>query len=105
VRYLTLAAEFGSSSPVRDDFAGPVDPGELRLPDVLVSQLGAWNHRYQTIIPMDVEERQTPRNRERIDELDREGLSLCAAIAASLGEVKVQYYSEGHLRRLPPAAS
>lgn len=54
---------------------------------------------------MDSADRAAPPNLEQIDELDREGLSLCAAIAGSLGEAKVQYYSEGRLRRLPPTAS
>ncbi len=104
MRYLTLAADY-MSSPVRDDFAGPVEPSDLGLPDALVSRLRAWNHRYQTVIPMDGAERKALPNRELIDELDREGLSLCAAITASLGDAKIQYYSEGHLRRLPPNAS
>jgi hypothetical protein len=105
VRYLTLAADYGASSPVRDDFDGPIEPSDLGLPDALVARLRAWNDRYQAVIPMDGEERAAPPNVAQIDELDREGLALCAAIAASLGEAKVQYYSEGRLRRLPPTAS
>lgn len=47
VRYLTLAADYRASSPVRDDFDGPIEPSDLGLPDALVAQLRAWNDRYR----------------------------------------------------------
>jgi hypothetical protein len=36
-----------------------------------------------------------------IEKLDAEGLALAALVAEELAPAKVQYYSEGLLRRLP----
>ena len=99
MRYLTIAAEY-SGSCIRDDFKGPVEPEELLLPEPLCSALRAWNDEYKGIIPMDMDQRAAPEAAARIDRLDKVGRELAARVREALGEAKVRYYSEGHLKYL-----
>ena len=95
MRYLTVSADFNSSG-VKDLDTGELDNTDLGLSDNLWSIIQEWNTEYRPIIKMSMEERAAVR--ERIDELDQRGLRVCKLIADELGDVKVDYYSEGLLK-------
>ena len=99
MRYLTIAAEY-SQSCLRDDFAGPVEPESLNLPDDLCRELRQWNHEYRAVIPLEMSERAKSGVSSLIDRLDREGTRLAERVRKAIGDAKVRYYSEGHLRYL-----
>lgn len=99
MRYLTLAADY-TLSPLRDDHSGPVVPEEVGLSWDLGNQLRGWNDRYRAVIPLGVDDRQCQPVAELIDSLDEEGLRLAERIRLELGDVRVRYFSEGHLRFL-----
>jgi hypothetical protein len=100
MKYLTLAADY-TQSPLRDDFVGPVVPEEIGVPWELGDRIRDWNTRYRTIIPLDEAQRSHGSTAELIEALDDEGLSLVNEIADALSDVKVRYFSEGHLRYAP----
>jgi hypothetical protein len=101
MRYLTLSADYGALS-LRDEEAGPLALADVDVPASLTRELEAWNSRYQPIVPMDMEERQSGEVAALIDELDQLGLALAGRLADALGGgAKVKYYSEGRLRHLP----
>lgn len=97
MRYLTLAADY-TQSALRDDYLGTVVPEEIGIADSLAEKIRDWNKRYRSIIPLDQSARSETPVAERIGLLDEEGLRLVAEIEEQLGEVKVRYFSEGHLR-------
>jgi len=99
VRYLTLAAEY-NGPPLRDDFDGSLEPEDIGLPPEVASKIRAWNARYQFLFPLSPVDRSSPTNSERIESLDVEGIALAKEITNVLGDVKVRYYSEGHLRHI-----
>ncbi len=100
MRYLTLAADYGDVA-IRDEQAGGVKLADLLLPDDLVAELVAWNDRYQSVIPTDIEERNVDPVASLIRELDRAGLGLAKRISDAIeGEATVRYYSEGLLREV-----
>jgi hypothetical protein len=102
VKYLVLSADY--LEPSLTDARGP----GFGLDDVvsdpdLRRAIHEWNRTYQDVIPMD--QHQRAQVIDRIDALDREGLTLCERIVAECsarGEtVKVQYFREGLLQTLP----
>jgi hypothetical protein len=99
MKYLTLAADY-SQSPLRDDYAGPLDPTAAGLRADLSVRLNDWNDRYRAIIPLSIEERSLGCIAELITQLDEEGSALSEEIRAAFSEAKVRYYSEGLLRYL-----
>ena len=100
MRYLTLSADCGEAS-LQDEATGPTTGSELGLPSDLVADLTAWNARYQSVIPADIDERRAGPMASLIDELDRTGIELAKRIADSIDdEAKVRYYSEGLLRHV-----
>ena len=100
MRYLTLTAEY-RGLPLRDEALGEVTPEDLDLSSDLAQRIRDWNARYSEVIPLGTEDRRTQRVALLILQLDEEGLGLAQETIAELGEAKVQYYSEGRLRRLP----
>jgi hypothetical protein len=98
--YLTLAADYGEPS-LRDPVT-PVDLDEVGLSEGLLSEIHKWNDDYQWVVPLSATER--AQRSQEIAELDSRGLTLCDRIAVEImrgTEVpKVEYYSEGQLRRL-----
>lgn len=99
MRYLTIAADY-SVSCLKDDFTGPLEPDDLKLPAALAAALSRWNERYKSIIPLDMDQRTKPDTAELIDRLDQEGQELANQVREAVGEAKVRYYSEGHLKYL-----
>lgn len=99
MRYLTLSADY-AQSPLRDDHIGPVVPEDIGLPKSLGDRIREWNLRYRPIIPLDPAARVGRSVSERIEALDEEGQGLVDQIANQLPDVKVRYFSEGHLRYL-----
>lgn len=100
MRYLTLAASYLDSA-VTDDFSGPVAPADLGIDDDLAAAIQGWNDRYRVVIPMEARERAAADGASLIASLDAEGLVLAERIAMALADgSKVQYFSEGLLRRL-----
>ena len=97
--YLTLIPSY-TGSPLRLDDVGEVVPEEVGLSWELGERLRDWNARYKRIIPLGDVARRSQEIAALIVELDEEGLRLAAEIAEP-GVRKVQYYSEGLLRRLP----
>lgn len=100
MRYLVLAAEY-TQSALRDENVGHVVPEEVGLSWELGGRIRDWNERYRRVIPLDPEKRTESETAELIATLDAEGLALTAEIADALGDAKVRYYSEGHLRYVP----
>ncbi|HEX9696347.1 MAG TPA: hypothetical protein VGB64_08535 [Actinomycetota bacterium] len=100
MRYLTLAADY-TQSALRDDHLGAVVPEEVGLAGELGDRIRDWNTRYRGIIPLSPEQRAEAPAVGVIEELDQEGLSLAREIAESQPDLKVRYYSEGHLRYVP----
>jgi len=100
MRYLTLAADY-TQSALRDDYIGTVVPEEVGLPGDLGDRIRDWNARYRAVIPLDESQRAQRLVAELIEALDDEGISLVNDIAEALSEVKVRYFSEGHLRYAP----
>jgi hypothetical protein len=96
MRYLTLMADY-TQSGLRDDHVGAVVPEEVGLSGDLGDRIRAWNERYRAVIPLDEMARTERQAAELIEELDRLGLSLVEEIA-EYPEIKVRYFSEGHLR-------
>jgi hypothetical protein len=100
MRYLTLAADYGEVS-LRDELDGAQRPTELGLSSDLVADITAWNERYQSVIPADVDQRGADPMAALIVELDQAGIELTGRIADALGAgAKVRYYSEGLLREV-----
>lgn len=98
MRYILVWADYMSSG-LRDEFEGEVDAEELGLPPALSHQIKNWVAKYQSITPLDGEERAL--KSAEIDLLDQEGLRISKAIQSALGNaVKVSYFSEGLLRKL-----
>jgi len=97
--YLTVAAEY-SQSCLRNDFNGPMEPESLHLPDDLCQDLRHWNSRYRAVISLGMSERATSEVSALIERLDHEGKLLAERVRENIGDAKVQYYSEGHLRYL-----
>lgn len=86
----------------RDEEIGPIDLADVDVPGDLTRALQEWNSRYQPIVPMEMDERQSAPVAALIDELDQLGLGLARRLAdAIVGDAKVKYYSEGRLRHLP----
>jgi hypothetical protein len=101
MRYLTLAADYGTVS-LRDERLGQLDLADLDVPRDLVEDVVAWNGQYQQIVPMDMEQRSAMPASDLIDELDERGVALAERLADAIGDgSKVRYYSEGRLRTLP----
>lgn len=101
MRYLTLSADYGALA-LRDDEAGPLNLADVDVPGDLRRDLVEWNSRYQPIVPMEMDARQSTEVAALIDELDQLGLALAGRLADALGGgAKVKYYSEGRLRHLP----
>jgi hypothetical protein len=101
MKNLTLSADYLDFG-LQEDGLGSVNVADLAVPASLVDALVAWNGRYQEIILMEVDDRRTSEARSLIDELDREGLVLAQKISEGIPvPVKVNYFSEGLLRRLP----
>ncbi len=100
MRYLTLAADY-TQSALRDDFAGTMVPEEIGLSEGLGDRIRDWNNRYRSVIPLEEAARKSTPTAELIESLDEEGLELIGAIQAELPDVKVRYFSEGHLRYVP----
>jgi hypothetical protein len=101
MKNLTLSADYLDFG-LQEDGLGSVNVADLAVPASLVDALVAWNWRYQEIMLMEVDDRRTSEARSLIDELDREGLVLAQKISEGIPvPVKVNYFSEGLLRRLP----
>lgn len=99
--HLTLSADYLGFS-LRDGAAEVVTPQDLGLSAELVAELDHWNSRYQSIIPMEMAERQEGRPSSLIRELDQAGQELADRIANIVpGKFKVRYYSEGLLKYMP----
>lgn len=99
MRYLTVGADYQGTG-LKDDFTGTIEPTTLSLPSELIHRISKWVADYQSIIPLDEGERLG--RKEEIQDLDKRGLVIARDLKAYLGEaVKVQYYSEGELTRLP----
>ncbi|CAB4363791.1 MAG: hypothetical protein F2772_11390 [Actinobacteria bacterium] len=99
MRYLTLTADY-TESPLRDDFTGSLVPEEVGVPWELGDRLRSWNDRYRAVIPLGPDERNQADVLKLISELDTEGLGLVSEVAAAVGDAKIRYFSEGHLRYL-----
>lgn len=96
MKYITLTASY-TQSCVQDDFNGPIELNDLKLPVKILEQLDEWNNRYKSIIPLSREERSL--RMATINALDKEGLELSEKLRILL-DAKVRYYSEGLLRYL-----
>ena len=99
MRYLTVSADYDSTG-VKDLNEGELDESQLPLDSVLWAKIKKWVSDYQIIIPMDNTERAA--SDELISKLDDQGLEICREILNHLKDVKVEYYSEGRLRKLQP---
>ena len=98
MRYLTLGADY--LEPTLVDLGDEDSHNQIDLlSEPLLKRIRAWGDRYQLIIPMEPGERAGVT--ALIEKLDAEGLALAALVAEELAPAKVQYYSEGLLRRLP----
>ncbi len=98
MRYLTITADYFGTG-VTDEFTGSVDLDTLALPNEIKQRLARWVADYQPVISLDESERSL--RAEEIERLDRLGLGIARDIKSHFGEnAKVQYYSEGKLRRL-----
>ena len=93
-----LSADWGIPSVIENDDQAWSSVREEIHPE-LVAAIVAWNEDYQPIVPLDSNDRLA--RRPRIEEQDRVGLWLAGRLEASLGVCKVEYHSEGELRRLP----
>lgn len=103
--YFRLSADFGAVGLLDADSC-PVDLRALGLSDELLKALASWNDRYQPIIPLEISDRMRRENRAIIADLDREGLLLAAQLADKIGtDCRVEYFSEGQLRRVPPGGT
>ena len=97
MRYLTIGADY-TQSCVRDEFAGPVEPELIGASTALCAEIRSWNEEYRRVIPLDEGERRDPEIEALISRLDQRGLRIARAIQESTSDVKVRYFSEGHLR-------
>ncbi|WP_022927474.1 hypothetical protein [Patulibacter americanus] len=94
MKYLTLFADFYEVSIVELG-EGPVDMGELGLPDDLQRDILRWQDEYEPLLPRSLKA-PSGTNLERILALDDAGLHLADRIADAVGDgSKVQYYSSG----------
>ena len=99
--YLTLMADY-TTSALRDDFTGLVDPEEIGLGRDLAEAIRGWNERYRAVIPLGERERAAADVVSLIASLDEEGLTLVERVVAAFEDgSKVRYFSEGLLRHLP----
>jgi len=100
MRYLTVNADYQGTG-INDDFEGPIAPSSIDLPQQLIDRIADWVRDYQPIIQLGTDER---RNRvKEIEELDKTGIALARDLKAHFGaSAKVQYYSEGKLKRMLP---
>jgi hypothetical protein len=100
MRYLTLAADYGEVA-IRDEQHGRIALADLRLPEALITEIVAWNDRYQRVIPADLGERKAEPMASLISELDDAGRQLTERIAEAVGGgVRIKYFSEGLLREV-----
>jgi hypothetical protein len=98
MRYLTITADYLGTG-VKDDYAGPVDPQTLNLPQEIIQRISRWVAAYQPLILLNDNDRSF--RKEEIERLDQDGLALARDIKNHFGEkAKIQYYSEGKLQRL-----
>ncbi|MBA8960995.1 hypothetical protein JOJ86_000865 [Rhodococcus percolatus] len=100
LKYLKLSADFLALSLV-DQQDGPTSPSELGLSTELQNMLTDWNSDYQTIIPLSMSVRSSEQWNSIICSLDTRGLNLAQMIAdEQVDDAKVEYYSEGLLKRI-----
>lgn len=99
MRYLTVSADYDSTG-IKDLNEGELDESHLALNAALWAKIKKWVNDYQIIIPMNNAERAA--SDDLISKLDDQGLEICREILSHLDDVKVEYYSEGRLRKLQP---
>lgn len=97
MRYLTLSADY-MEARIRDEATGSADVAGVGLSAKLTEEIVQWNHEYQYVIPLDLDERRS--RSPEIDRLDEHGRALARRVADELAPAKVRYYSEGWLRYL-----
>lgn len=82
---------------LRDIEGTYLDPLEIGLSKAISEELEEWVLSYQPIIPLSVEERHKKIN--KIRDLDEQGIEIVKRIKRELPDSKIEYYSEGLLKR------
>lgn len=100
MKYLRFSADYISPSVI-DQKEGSTNSIALGLSDALEQRIADWNDRYQEIIPLGIQERSQESVASSISALDSEGIELARDIASEIeGGAKVEYYSEGLMKRI-----
>ena len=97
MKYLMVSADYDATGI--KDYQGELDEVSLPLNESLWRRIRQWVGDYQVIIPMNNAERQA--SMALISELDERGIDICKDILSDLPGVKIEYYSEGLLKKLP----
>lgn len=97
MRYITVSADY-TSSGVKDLNDGELDRKQLGVSESLWLAIQKWVSDYSPIIMMESEERAA--EFDKIHLLDQRGIEICKQIKTELKDVKVEYYSEGLLKKL-----
>ena len=98
MRYLQMAVDYEISC-FKDKYGEILDYAELDISSSLIELMEDWRMRYQKIIMMTQKRRME--NWELILSLDSEGLNLARKfLEQTKYTVKIEYFSEGQLKRL-----
>ncbi|MDD9951068.1 MAG: hypothetical protein OXT67_05830 [Zetaproteobacteria bacterium] len=97
MKYLMVSADYDATG-IRDN-QGELDEVSLPLSEPLWRRIRQWVGDYQVIIPMNNAERQA--SMDLISELDERGVNICKDILSDFPGLKIEYYSEGLLKKLP----
>ena len=95
MRYLIIDGCYGGTG-IRDKYnGGYIEPIELSLSEIHISQISKWVHRYNNEFLSQYS------NKELIDLLDKEGVEIARFLRENYsGEIKIEYYSDAKLKYL-----
>jgi hypothetical protein len=93
MRYLTVDGMFAGTG-IRDSIEGGyLSPSDLGLSSNLSSRLAAWVREYAAAHYAGYNDA------DQVARLDLEGEKICAAVREELPYAKVEYYSDGLMKR------
>lgn len=85
-----------SGTGIRDPLEGGyLKPQELGLSPELIDKILMWLSRYENAHYMGYEDK------NKVAELDAEGIEICLMLKKELPDSKIEYYSDAKLSKLP----
>ncbi len=94
MKYLVVDGMF-SGSGIRDSIEGGyLELEQLGLSDQLVEKISDWLGRYEDAHFFQYQDK------SKVENLDNEGMEICAMLKSEIPESKVEYYSSARMKKL-----